>query len=412
MTPLWIGFAVLLALALWFLVLPLRQSRRLHDTLAEDEANDTAAEQNVAIFKRRKASLDAARERGDIDEAQYEEDRLELERSLLDDTRRLSHRPLGNASAGRIAVPLIMVGVVLASVFWYQQQGAEGDLALYAVQQDVQNDPEGSLSTYLERMEAQAERQPDNPSVWGELFPLYRQTNQPEKAADALERLIELEGRQASLLAQLAQIRFFMADRELTAEVQSLVDEIRQKDPREPTMLGVMGIHAFESGDYKAAIDRWRRAVANVQNPDTVESLKQGIEVAQQRLGIEPDAAGDAGHGVSVKVALDDSLRDQAPNDATVFITARDLEGEKPPLAVVRTTVSALPETVTLSENDAMSPQASIAGEDSVRLVVRVSPSGQATPQPGDLFGDVDNVSVGALEGSDTVDVTVNRVFK
>ncbi|MDN6298170.1 MAG: c-type cytochrome biogenesis protein CcmI [Halomonas sp.] len=415
MIPLWIGFAVLLVLALWLLVLPLRQSRRLHDTLATDEANDTAAEQNVAIFRRRLESLDAARARGDIDETQYAEDRLELERSLLDDTESRSRRPLKAATAGRLAVPVLMVAMVLASVVWYQQEGAEGDLALYAVQQEVQNDPEGSLAMYMERMEAQAERQPENPNVWGELFPLYRQIGQPKKAADALERLIALEGRHASLLAQLAQIRFFMAERELTSEVQALVDEIRQKDPREPTMLGVLGIHAFDNGDYKTAIDRWRRAVANIQDPDTVESLKQGIQVARQRMGIDPDEAADAeapDHGIDVQVVLDPSLRDQVADDATVFITARDLAGELPPLAVVRTTVGELPATVTLSEQNAMSPRATLGQVDKARLVVRVSPSGQAMPQSGDLFGDADNVPVGAMEGSEPAEVTINRVFK
>lgn len=381
MTPLWIGFAVLLVLALWLLVLPLRQARRLHDTLAEDEANDTVAEQNVAIFKRRLAALDAALEQGNIDRAEYDEDRLELERSLLDDTRRAKRRPLKPARAGRVAVPVLMVAVVLASILWYQRHGAEGDLALYAVQQEVQNDPQGSLAMYLERMEEQAERQPGNPSVWGELFPLYRQTGQPQKAASALENLIELEGRHPSLLAQLAQIRFFMAERKLTPEVQALVDEIRQRDPREPTMLGIMGIHAFDNGDYEAAVDRWRRAVANVQDPDTVESLQQGIRVAQQRMGVEPDAV-EQGQGVKVHVSLDDDLRDRVEGNATVFITARDLAGELPPLAVKRTTVASLPETVTLGERDAMSPEASMADTDSVRLWCGFRPRAGPCPSP------------------------------
>ena len=104
--------------------------------------------------------------------------------------------------------------------------------------------------------------------------------------------------------------------------------------------------------------------------------------------------------------------RDQVADDATVFITARDLAGELPPLAVVRTTIAELPTTVTLGENNAMSPQATLAQVDNARLVVRVSPSGQAMPQPGDLFGDADNVPVGAVADSDAVEVTINRVFK
>lgn len=412
MTLLWIAIAILLLPALWLLVLPLRKARTLHDQQRDFEANDTSAEQNVAIFKRRLASLEAARERGDIDTARFEEDRLELERSLLEDTAVRERRPLKTASAGRLVVPVVMVAVVVVSVLWYQQKGAEGDLVLLAVQQEVQNDPEGSLSMYIERMEEQAERQPDNPNVWSALFPVYRETGQMSKAVDALERLIAIEGRIPPLLAQLAQIRFFMADRELTDDVQALVDETLEQDPRQPTVLGLLGINAFDDGDYEQAIDHWRRAIANIEDPNTVSSLRDGIRVAQERMGIEPEEAAAEGTGIRVRVSLDEALVGRVEDDASVFITARDTEGELPPLAVVRAQVSELPMTVVLDESAAMSPQAQISQVQEARLVVRVSPTGQATPQPGDLFGDLESVNVGPIDDAEAVEVVINRVFE
>lgn len=412
MTLLWIAIAILLLPALWLLVSPLRNARALHDQQRDFEANDTSAEQNVAIFKRRLASLEAALERGDIDAARFEEDRLELERSLLEDTAFRERRPLKAASAGRIVVPVVMLAVVAVSVIWYQQKGAEGDLVLLAVQQEVQNDPDGSLAMYIERMEEQAERQPDNPNVWSELFPLYRETGQMPKAVDALERLIEIEGRMPPLLAQLAQIRFFMAERELTDEVQALVDETLEQDPRQPTVLGLLGINAFDNGDYEQAIDHWRRAIANIEDPNTVSSLRDGIRVAQERLGIEPEEAVTEGTGIRVRVSLDEELVGRVDGDASVFITARDIEGELPPLAVVRARVSELPMTVTLDNSVAMSPQAQISQVQEARLVVRVSPSGQAAPQPGDLFGDLESVSIGPIEDDEAAEVVINRVFE
>ena len=412
MTLLWIAIAILLLPALWLLVSPLRNARALHDQQRDFEANDTSAEQNVAIFKRRLASLEAALERGDIDAARFEEDRLELERSLLEDTAFRERRPLKAASAGRIVVPVVMLAVVAVSVIWYQQKGAEGDLVLLAVQQEVQNDPDGSLAMYIERMEEQAERQPDNPNVWSELFPLYRETGQMPKAVDALERLIEIEGRIPPLLAQLAQIRFFMAERELTDEVQALVDETLEQDPRQPTVLGLLGINAFDNGDYEQAIDHWRRAIANIEDPNTVSSLRDGIRVAQERLGIEPEEAVTEGTGIRVRVSLDEELVGRVDGDASVFITARDIEGELPPLAVVRAQVSELPMTVTLDNSVAMSPQAQISQVQEARLVVRVSPSGQATPQPGDLFGDLESVSIGPIADDEAAEVVINRVFE
>ncbi|MED5253034.1 MAG: c-type cytochrome biogenesis protein CcmI, partial [Pseudomonadota bacterium] len=46
------------------------------------------------------------------------------------------------------------------------------------------------------------------------------------------------------------------------------------------------------------------------------------------------------------------------------------------------------------------------------RLVVRVSESGQATPQPGDLFGDLESVSVGPISEDNAANVVINRVFE
>ncbi|MGY4877448.1 c-type cytochrome biogenesis protein CcmI [Vreelandella aquamarina] len=414
MTPLWIAFAVLLLPAIWLLILPLRQARSLHDAQRDYEANDTTAEQNVAIYKRRMASLEAARQRGDIDDARFADDRLELERSLLEDTATVKRRPLKTYTSGRFAVPLVLLAVVGTSVVWYQFEGAEGDLMLLQAQREVQNHPEGSLTMYLERMEEQAVLQPDNPNVWSELFPIYRQTGQAEKAVDALERLIALEGRVAPLLAQLAQLRFFMAERELTPEVQALVDETLEKDPRQPTVLGLMGIHAFDSGDYETAIDRWRRAIANIQDPDVAESLREGIRVAQQRMGVEsPAEPTRQGPQIRVNVSLDETLAGQVSPQASVFVVARDLAGELPPLAIARAQVADLPSTFVLDASNAMSPQASLSQVDEVRLMVRVSPSGQATPQSGDLFGDLDSVAVGDVDDdSEAVSVVIDSVFE
>lgn len=415
MTSLWIAFGLLLLPALWLLTVPLRRAEAVHAAQQDFEANDRTADQNVAIYRRRLESLEAARTRGEIDAARYEEDRLDLERSLLEDTETLKRAPLKSPLAGRVAVPLAMVLVVGFSVVWYMQEGAEGDLALYFAQQEVRNDPDRSLPMMLERLEHEAQRQPDNPNVWGALFPLYRDTGQGDKAVEALERLIEIEGRQTALLAQLAQIRFFMADRQMTDEVQSLVDEILARDPRQPTVLGMLGINAFDEERYEQAIDYWRRAIAGFEDPGSADMLREGIAVAQERLGIEPEnreLPGAPGPGIRVSVSLAPELRDQAPNEASVFVVARDMAGELPPLAVARATVADLPLDVALDDSLAMSPAASLSQVDEARLVVRVSTTGQATPQPGDLLGDREGVPVGDLEDAEPVEVVIDRVVE
>ncbi|MEQ6889274.1 c-type cytochrome biogenesis protein CcmI [Halomonas sp. CS7] len=419
MTLLWIALAVLLLPALWLLVAPLRRAATVRAAQRDFEANDRTTEQNLAIYRRRLASLEAAHARGEIDAARVEEDRLELERSLLEDTERMERAPLASAASGRLVVPVVMVAVVLASVAWYLHEGAEGDLALYTVQQQVMNDPEGSLPVLIQRLEEQAQRQPDNPNVWRSLFPLYRDSGRIAEATRALERLVALEGRQPWLLAELAQIRYFAAGREMTEEVQTLVDEVLAEEPAQPTVLGMLGIEAFEAGDYETAIDRWRRAIAGMNNPDSAEALREGIRVAQQRLGVTPDPV-DAdpaqpavaeGPGIAVRVSLADELAGRLDDDATVFVVARDPAGELPPLAVVRARLGELPLTTVLNDADAMAPMAKLSQVETARLTVRVSQSGQATPQPGDLVGTLGGVAVGMIDG-DAVEVVIDRVVE
>ncbi|WP_163558036.1 c-type cytochrome biogenesis protein CcmI [Halomonas sp. NO4] len=408
MILMWLAFAILLLPALWLLVAPLRRAAGVHDAQRDFEANDRTAEQNVAIYRRRLESLEAARERGELDQARFDEDRLELERSLLDDTADLKRRPLQAPSAGRFAVPVVALALVAVSVAWYQQNGAEGDLALHVAYQESE-----SLPVLVERLEAQAARQPDNPNVWSSLFPLYRDTGQSEAALEAINELIRLEGRQPSLLAQKAQLKFFMADRTLTDEVQALVDEILERDSSEPTTLGMLGVVAFDRGNYQEAIDQWRRAIAGMNDPNSAEALREGIRMAQQRLGVAPEAQEPvaAGPGIQVRVSLADDLQGSLADDTLVYVVARDMAGELPPLAVTRVHLGELPTTLVLDDRHAMSEQASISQVDEVRVIVRVTTTGDAEPVPGDLFGRHEGIAVGDTDG-DATEVVVDRVVE
>ena len=192
MNLLWWGIALLLLPALWFLSLPLRRSGAVHDAQQASEVEARTDAQNVAVYQQRLASLETSYARGEIDTSRFEESRLELDRRLLEDTESQRRSPLKPPQAGRLLVPLAMVTLVVASLIWYRQEGAEGDLVLYAVHQETINSPNGSLSMLIERLEEQPKIQPDNPKVWMSLFPLYRDSGQFEPAIHAIERLIEV----------------------------------------------------------------------------------------------------------------------------------------------------------------------------------------------------------------------------
>ena len=426
MILLWLAIAVLLIPAGWLLLLPLRRARRVHADQQAFEDNDSLGAENVRVYRRRLASLERGHARGELDDTALAEGRVELERSLLEDAESLKRSPLQAASSGRVLVPVLLVAMVAGSLYWYQREGASGDLALAQAIAATPIHDAASFEARIARLRAEAEAQPDNAKVWMALFPLYRDAGRLDEAMQSLEALIALEGRVPALIAQLAQLKFFAAQRTLTDEVQTLVDEVLAADPRQPTVLGLLGIEAFDHARYPEAIDYWRKAIAGFENPDAAKALREGIKAARQRMAsagdvdasvalansVAPDqgsaaqstaADQDSKEGaarLTLKVSLDPALEAQlaampvSAEAATLFIVARDGEGKLPPLAVVRTTADKLPLTLTLSDDNAMAPMARLSMAERVTLVARISASGQPTAQPGDLEGKLENVIV------------------
>ncbi|ALM51433.1 c-type cytochrome biogenesis protein CcmI [Halomonas huangheensis] len=421
MILMWLAFALLLLVAAWLLMIPLRRAAKVEKRQRDLEERDDAAEQNLSVYRRREASLKEARERGDIDQQRFEEDLHELQRSLLDDTAYLQRSPLKSARAGRIMVPVLVALMVIASLVWYRWEGAEGDLALHQAIKTVREDPQRTPQKLMAAVEQQAQHQPENSDVWRTLYPLYRDSGQLDKAEDALQRLITLEGRKSWWLAEKAQILYFANQRQLTPEVQGLVDETLAMDANEPTLMGLLGVDAFEKQQYQQAIDYWRRALAADIPAAIASAMQEGIHVAQQRLdGNNTDvnniagnnaAATVTGNRIAVELSLAPELSDSLPSDAIVFVVARDSAGQLPPLAIQQLRLNQLPATVMLSEANAMSPAASLKGSNEVRLVARVSASGQAQSQPGDLMGERTGVAVSTTD-PDPVALTIDQVVE
>jgi cytochrome c-type biogenesis protein CcmH len=94
-----------------------------------------------------------------------------------------------------------------------------------------------------------------------------------------------------------------------------------------------------------------------------------------------------------------------APTD-TVFIFARAAEGPRMPLAIVRRTVADLPISFALDDSMAMSPQMKLSNFPLVVVGARISKSGNAMPQPGDLQGQ----AAPTRTGSNGIELVIDSV--
>jgi hypothetical protein len=128
-------------------------------------------------------------------------------------------------------------------------------------------------------------------------------------------------------------------------------------------------------------------------DPEMVAKL-QGQQQAQQQSAAA--GSGDAANAnVSGRVSLDPALAGSVSPGDTVFIFARAANGPRMPLAILKKQVSDLPLDFVMDDSDAMNPQMKLSRFSDVIVSARISKSGNAMPQPGDLQGASAVVKVG-----------------
>jgi len=94
------------------------------------------------------------------------------------------------------------------------------------------------------------------------------------------------------------------------------------------------------------------------------------------------------------------------PTD-TLFIYAKAASGPAMPLAVVKKMATDLPITVTLDDSSAMTPAMKLSKFEQVSVIARISSSGSAMPQSGDLQGQLTPVNVATQQN---VEIQINQI--
>ncbi|KPC57102.1 Cytochrome c-type bioproteinis protein [Pseudomonas amygdali pv. morsprunorum] len=365
MIDFWIATGLLLLVALGFLLIPVLRGHR-----AQREEDRTAL--NVALYQERLSELQVQQEQGVLSVTQLQGARAEAARELLADTE--GAEPARTSRLGKPSLVLAAVLVPVLGLAGYLQLGASDRVELSR----EFSPPPTSLADLTQRLERSVQAQPDSAENLYFLARSYMAQNRPGDAAQMFERSVALAGRSPELLGQWAQALYFASDKHFTAQVQALTDEALQADPNEVTSLGLLGIAAFETQRYQAAVDYWTRLLAALPAQDASRSALEG-GIARARENLAGQAAPVKARALKVRVTLAASLKGNVQPGDSVFIFARAINGPAAPLAVKRITVADLPAEVELSDADAMMPQLNLSNFAQVQLVARVSRAGQPT---------------------------------
>jgi len=185
----------------------------------------------------------------------------------------------------------------------------------------------------------------------------------------------------------------------LQGEPAGFIARALQLDARHPKALWLQASLALEEHRYADALAGWRAlaAVLPADSPDqriiaaNIQEAAQLAGVPAQAAATRPDA-GSASARITGVVELAATLAARAPAAATLFIYAKSPAMPGPPLAVLRLKPEHWPVRFVLDDSQAMIPGRVLSAAGSVELEARISSSGNAMPQPGDLVGTLSNV--------------------
>ncbi len=392
----WSIAALLVAVTLAVLLLPLFSARR--KTAAPDA--DAAA---LAVYRDQKRALDAELADGVISAEEHEAAVAELSRRLGEDVGAPGeHVPRASPRKRTwvFAVALLVL-IPSAALILYALLGKPEAITSSAGGRDAHDASDQQILAMVDSLAQRLKTRPDDADGWVLLARSYQALGRYADAADAYGHAETLVPDNAGLLADYADALAMAQGRKLSGKPTELAARALAIDPNHRKALALAGTAALEGRDLDGALSYWRRLQALLPEGSEdarqitaiiaeVESTKSGIKgpppsAAARERAPPPAATSPASNAaVSGRVEIGAAL---APKVA---------EGSRMPLAILRIPAKELPKDFRLDDSMGMASGAKLSATPTVIVEARISRSGNAMPQAGDLSGRSGPVKPGA----------------
>ncbi|MFT3896348.1 MAG: cytochrome C biogenesis protein [Thermomonas sp.] len=240
----------------------------------------------------------------------------------------------------------------------------------------------------IARLQDELQRNPAQPDGWRLLGRALAEQGKLGPSRDAYARAATLRPDDPEVLAEAAEARAKAAPQHrFDPQAVAMLEHALQRDPKHQRSRWFLGIARRQAGDAAGAAATWEPLLAEV-DPSTAAALRPQIDAARKDAGLSPlppPAPTTGALVVAVKLDPDFASRVRLRGDAQVFVIAREPGGAPMPVAVEKHAVSELPFTATLDDGDSPMPTRRLSQLREVELVARLSASGNAMPQDGDI---------------------------
>ena len=359
---------------------------------------------NKAVYRDQLVDLERDRAAGSLSAADYEQSRAELQRRLLADASDTDPPPPPSGPAWRSALALGLALPVAAAAL-YAWLGTPAALQPQAAGHEV---TQAQIEQMVADLAARLQKHPDDVKGWVMLARSYKAMQRFDDAAKAFAHVGEAMNTDPELLSEYADLLAVQAGGKLDGKPMELVHKALGLDPNNTMALALAGTAAYNRKDFPEALRYWEH-LQKVLPPESEDAKSVAAAIAEIRAktGSGPEPKAVSGKGVSGRVTLAPALTAKVQPGDTVFVFARALGGSPMPLAVQRARAGDLPLEFSLDDSLAINPAMKLSEAGEVRIEARVSKSGNATPQPGDLIGESAVVKPGAKDVRVVIERTI-----
>ena len=399
----WLIAAGFIAIALAFVLPPLLRKPRSSQI-------NPSRDLNIAIYQERLAELSQL----GLTETQFAQSKTELEKSLLEDIQTIPTVSPETQPRARWAAIIVLIALPLLSVGIFWKTGH------FAILETLQNNPSPSkqqaeLNSLEEMVGKLAEKMLQNPKDikgWVMLGRSYAVLERYVDAEQAYAKAVELTGEDdPDILADYAEAVALKNEGSMEGKPLELTQKILAKYPDHTKSLWLVGLNAAQQENYPEAVQYWEKVLAQIPpNSEAWQTMHNHLQEIR-KAGNLPETANPTpiSSSVSLNVQIEVALefQTQLQPDATLFIYAHSTQS-KMPLAMITKTAKELPLNVTLDDSQAMLPTAKLSQHQEVIVTARISKSGTASPQTGDLMGETGVIATQNV--AQPIKILINRV--
>jgi cytochrome c-type biogenesis protein CcmH len=416
MTLFWVVAGIFIVAALLFILPTLLRNRGSDTSVARDSTN-------VSIYQDQISELDNDLRNDVLNQEQYNQSKYELQQRMILDMSEESSISVAKINSKRsIATPvaLVLLIPVLAISLYLLLGNTKALLPQPAAEQmelvdgalTSEDDGHQEISSMVDNLVKRLEQEPDDIEGWNMLGRTYAIMGRFNEARDIYAKLLAKSPDSPEALVNYADVFAMTQDGSLMGKPVELINKALSIDPKNPKALALAGTAKFEQGEFKQAAVYWEELLAFIPAESKLAqsvsgSIRQAKSLASNNQGnvlitkqqppksdknvvnksLSPTISGV----VNISPALSAKT---SPRD-TLYIYARAKSGPKMPLAIIRLQAKDLPAKFTLKDGMGMNPNMKLTSFPEVVISARVTKSGNAVPENGDLQGFSEVIRIG-----------------